>query len=151
MNSINLWNPLRELEDIQDRVMRALRQGESVHSKTGQQSFVVSDWAPSVDISEDNNEYLITAELPEVKKEDVKVTVENGIVSVKGQRKFEKEEKGRKYHRVERSYGSFLRTFSLPDDADPDKVTAEFNEGLLHIRLGKSEAKKPKQIDVKVK
>lgn len=150
MNSPIHWNPFRELEDLQDRVLRALRPGSPGRPGEGQQSLVVADWAPSVDISEDEGEYLITAELPEVKKEDVKVTVENGVVTIRGERKFEKEEKNKKFHRVERSYGSFQRSFSLPEDADPEKVAAEYKEGLLHVRLGKSETTKPKSIEVKV-
>ena len=78
----------------------------------------------------------IKAELPEVKKEDVKVTAEEGTLTIMGERKFEKEEKGRKYHRVERSYGSFVRSFSLPDDASPAKVSAEFKDGMLTVHLG---------------
>jgi len=147
MNPLSQWHPLRELDDLQDRVLRSLRLGRGAE---GQQSLVVADWAPSVDISEDDKDYLIKAELPEVKREDVKVTVENGVVSIRGERKFEKEEKTKKYHRVERSYGSFQRSFTLPEDADPAKVTAEFKEGLLQVRLGKSEAKAPKSVDVKV-
>jgi len=79
-----------------------------------------------VDIVEDEKEYLIKAELPEVKKEDVKLTVENGVLTLSGERKFEKEEDNKRYHRIERAYGSFVRSFSLPDDADDGKVTAEF-------------------------
>lgn len=147
MNALSKWHPFRELEDIQDRVLRALRLGQPLE---GQQSLVVADWSPSVDISEDEKEYLIKAELPEVKKEDVKVSVENGVVSIRGERKFEKEEKNKKFHRVERSYGSFQRSFSLPDDADPAKVTAEYKDGLLQVRLCKNEAKQPRQVEVKV-
>ncbi len=147
MNPLSKWHPFRELEDMQDRVLRALRLGQT---GDGQQSLVVADWSPSVDISEDDKEYLIKAELPEVKKEDVKVTVENGVVSIRGERKFEKEEKNKKFHRVERSYGSFQRSFSLPEDADSSKVTAEYKDGLLQVRLGKNEAKQPKQVEVKV-
>ena len=97
-----------------------------------------------------DKEYLIKAELPEIKKEDVKVTVENGLLTISGQRKLEKEEKGRKYHRVERSYGSFVRSFTLPDNADGNKVNAEFKEGVLKVHVGKSENARPKQIEVKV-
>src|SRR6185295_19078923 len=99
--------------------------------------------SPIVDITEDEKAYLIKAELPEVKKEDVKVTVENGVLSVTGERKFEKEEKNRKYHRVERSYGSFTRHFAVPDDADDSQVSAEFKDGVLTIRLAKNEKARP--------
>jgi len=111
---------------------------------------IVADWTPSVDISETEGEYQIKAEIPDVKKEDVKVTLEDGVLTIQGERKHEKEEKGKKYHRIERSYGSFVRTFSLPDVIDEDKVRAEFKEGVLNLSLPKSEKAKPKAIDVKV-
>jgi HSP20 family protein len=103
-----------------------------------------------VDIAEDEKEYLITAELPQVKKEEVKLTVERGVLTLTGERKFEKEEKGRKYHRIERAYGSFVRSFSVPDDADSGKVTADFKDGVLRVHLPKSEKAQPKAIDIKV-
>jgi HSP20 family protein len=101
-------------------------------------------------IIEDETEYLIKVDLPEIKKEEVMVTVENGVLVLSGERKLEKEEKGRKYHRIERAYGSFGRTFSLPDNADAEKVNAEFNEGVLKLHIAKSEAARPKQIEVKI-
>jgi HSP20 family protein len=103
-----------------------------------------------VDIIEDETEYLIKVDLPEIKKEEVKVTVENGVLVLSGERKLEKEEKGRKYHRIERAYGSFGRTFSLPDNADAEKVNAEFNEGVLKLHIAKSEGARLKQIEVKI-
>jgi HSP20 family protein len=109
----------------------------------------VAEWAPAVDITEDDKEYLVTAELPQVRKENVKVTLENGILSISGERKFEKEEKGKKYHRIERSHGSFLRSFDLPDDADANKVDAKFSDGILSVHVGKSESSQPKQIEIK--
>jgi HSP20 family protein len=111
---------------------------------------VVADWTPSVDISETEGEYQIKAEIPDVKKEDVKVTLEDGVLTIQGERKYEKEEKGKKYHRIERSYGSFVRTFSLPDVIDEEKVKAEFKDGVLNLHLPKSEKAKPKAIEVKV-
>src|SRR6185436_11781023 len=101
-------------------------------------------------ISEDAKEYLIKAELPEVKKEDVKITMEDGTLTISGDRKYEKAENGKKYHRVERAYGSFGRSFSLPDDASPGKVTAEFKDGVLTVYLVKDEKAKPRQVEVKV-
>jgi HSP20 family protein len=108
------------------------------------------EWSPLVDISEDDQEYLIKAELPEVKKEDVKVTAETGTLTIMGERKFEKEEKSRKYHRVERAYGAFGRSFSLPDNANPAKVSAEFKDGMLTVHLLKDQKAKPLQVEVKV-
>jgi HSP20 family protein len=103
-----------------------------------------------VDISEDDKEYLIKVEVPGVNKEDVRVTVENGILTITGERKEEKEEKGKKFHRVERMYGTFLRTFTLPDGTAGDKISAEFRDGILKVHLPKSEEAKPKSIEVKV-
>jgi HSP20 family protein len=148
INTIARWEPVREMEDFQNRLStlfgRPLRRGD------GREEITLPDWTPLADITEDEKEYLIKAELPEMKKEDVKVTVENGVLTISGERKFEKEEKKRKYHRVERGYGTFLRSFTLPDDADASKVKAEFKNGLLTVRVPKSEHAKPKQIEVNV-
>ncbi|TAJ35162.1 MAG: Hsp20/alpha crystallin family protein, partial [Nitrospirae bacterium] len=114
------------------------------------EAMTVAEWAPLVDIVEDEKEYLIKAELPEVKKEDVKVTVQDDVLTITGERKYEKEEKGKKYHRVERAYGSFERSFTLPEDADGAKVNAEFKDGILKVHVAKSEKAKPKSIEVKV-
>lgn len=103
-----------------------------------------------MDIAEDDKEYVITAELPEIKKEGVKVTVESGVLTISGERKFEKEEKGKKYHRIERAYGSFVRSFTVPDDADGSKVSAEFKEGVLRVHMPKSEKARPKSVEIKV-
>jgi HSP20 family protein len=110
----------------------------------------VADWTPTVDISETDTGFEIKAEIPDVKKEDVKVTLEEGVLTIQGVRKQEKEDKGRRYHRIERAYGSFVRSFSLPDLVDEDKVKAEFKDGILNLHLPKSEKAKPKAIDVKV-
>ena len=110
----------------------------------------ITEWAPFVDIIEDEKEWLVKADLPEVKKEEVKVTVENGVLTITGERKFEKEEKDKKYHRIERSYGNFLRSFTLPDGTDGSKVNAEFKDGVLKVHLPKGEKAKPKAVEVKV-
>jgi HSP20 family protein len=138
--------------------MEALRHGlgsllgrSPAQRPEGQEELMAAaEWAPLVDISEDDKEYLIEAELPEVNKEDVKVTAEDGRLTILGERKFEKEEKNRKYHRVERAYGSFGRSFSLPVDASPAKVSAEFKDGVLTVHLAKDEKAKPQHIEVKV-
>jgi HSP20 family protein len=148
MNPLTKWNPFRELEDIQNRLSSLF--GRTPLRGFGEEAMTVSEWTPLVDIAEDDKEYLIKAELPEVKKEDVKVTVENGVLTITGERKFEKEEKGKKYHRVERGYGSFMRSFTLPEGAAGDKISAEFKDGVLKVHLAKSAEAKPKSIDVKV-
>src|SRR2546421_881419 len=153
MQTIPRWEPFREMEDFQNRLSnfsplfgRPLRRGNG----HGREDITLADWMPLADITEDEKEYLIKAELPELKREDVKVTVENGVLTISGERKFEKEEKNKKYHRVERGYGTFMRSFTLPDDADANKIKAEFKNGLLTVHLPKSEHAKPKQIEVNV-
>jgi HSP20 family protein len=136
------------MEDFQNRLStffgRPLRRGN------GREEITLSEWTPLADITEDEKEYLIKAELPEMKKENVKVSVESGVLTITGERKFEKEEKKKKYHRVERGYGKFKRSFTLPDDADASKIKAEFKNGLLTVHLPKSEKAKPKPIEVNV-
>ena len=145
------WDPFRELEEMSDRLNRMItRPGTAQTAAQGKEVMTVADWAPTVDISETEAEYAIKAELPEVKKEDVKVTVEDGVLTLQGERKQEKDEKGKKYHRIERSYGRFVRSFTLPDSVDESKVKAEYTDGVLHLHLPKSEKAKPKQIDVKI-
>jgi HSP20 family protein len=109
------------------------------------------EWAPAADISETDKEYVIKAELPEVRKEDVQVTVHEGVITIAGERKQEKEKKDEKMHRVERFYGSFYRSFDLPEDADDKNIRAESKDGVLTVRISKLEgAKKPKAVQVEV-
>jgi HSP20 family protein len=150
MNALKHWNPFKEMEETQHRLARFLGLTPARLPNGDEESLTVTEWAPSVDITEDDKEYLVKADLPDVKKEDVKVTVENGVLTITGERKFEKEENGKKYHRIERSYGNFLRSFTLPDAADSTKVNAEFKDGVLKVHLPKSEKAKPKAVDVKV-
>ena len=142
-------NPWKELQEMEKR-LSSLWGRPAAKEEGGKEAMTVAEWAPLVDISEDDKEYLIKAELPDVKKENVKISVQNDVVSISGERRYEKEEKGKKYHRVERSYGSFMRSFSLPEDADEAKVSAEYKDGVLHVHLPKSEKAKPKSIEVKV-
>ena len=150
MNGLTHWDPFKEMNDLQKRLTSIFGLSPTRVSNGQRETLTVSQWSPIVDITEDEKEYLIKAELPEVRKEDVKLTVENGVLTLSGERKFEKEEKNRKYHRIERAYGSFARSFSLPDDADAGKVTAEFKDGLLSVRVAKNEKALPKTIEVKV-
>ena len=150
MNALTRWDPFKELNELQNRLSTFFGRTPVRGHNGEQENMTVAEWAPLVDITEDDKEYLIKAELPEVKKDAVKVTVENGVLTITGERKFEKEEKGRKYHRVECAYGNFVRSFTLPDDADTNKVNAEFKDGVLKVHVTKNEAAKPKQIEVKV-
>ncbi|HKW85529.1 MAG TPA: Hsp20/alpha crystallin family protein [Nitrospiraceae bacterium] len=143
------WDPFRELEEMSNRLNRIFDR-PVLRNSNGKEALTIADWVPSVDISETDTEYLIKAELPEVKKEDVKVTLQDGVLTIQGERRQEKEEKDKKFHRVERSYGSFVRSFTLPDYVDDAKVKAEFKEGILNLHLPKSERAKPKAIEVRV-
>jgi HSP20 family protein len=149
MNVITRWDPSREMEELQNRLSNLFGRTPARLAEGKEESITVAEWAPLVDITEDDKEYIIKTELPEVKKEDVKVAVENGLLTIVGERKFEKEE-NKKYHRVERAYGKFVRSFIVPDAVDADKVSAEFKDGVLKVHLPKSEKTKPKQIEVKV-
>jgi len=152
MNKLITWNPLREMEEAQNRFstffggiptfpIRFPKNGES---------FKLADWSPLVDITEVDHEYLFKADLPEMKKDDVKVTIENGILYISGERRAEKEEKKKKFHRLERLFGTFERRFTLPEDADPTKIVAEFRDGVLQVHLPKRLMPKPKTVEVKV-
>jgi HSP20 family protein len=145
----SVWDPFREIGDLENRLEKYFGKSPGP-GNGGKEAMSVAEWAPVVDITEDAREYLVKAELPEIKKEDVKVSVENGELSISGERKFEKEEKGKKYHRIERSYGSFLRSFTLPGTTDATKVNAEFKDGVLTIHLPKNEKATPKAVEVKV-
>jgi len=149
MNGLNRWDPVQEIQELQKR-LNGLFGSTPVRRGDDRETITVAQWAPLVDIAEDDKEYVVKAELPEVKKDEVKVTVENGVLTVSGERKFEKEEKGKRYHRVERAYGSFVRSFSLPEDADDAQVKAEFKDGVLQVHVGKHEKSRPKTIEVKV-
>ena len=148
MSALTRWDPFKEMDDLQKRLSSVF--GMSQRPSGGKEDMTVAQWLPLVDITEDDKEYLIKAELPEVKKEEVKVSVETGVLTISGERKFEREEKNKRYHRVERAYGSFTRSFAVPDDADDSKVAAEFKDGVLTVHLAKSEKARPKSIEVKV-
>lgn len=143
------WDPFRELEDVSKRLNRIFGQPPA-RTESDNEMLAVADWAPSVDISETDSAYLVKAEIPGVKKEDVKVTIQGGMLTIQGERKQEKEEKNKKFHRVERCYGSFMRSFRVPDDADEAKVKAEFKDGMLNVTLSKSKKAAAKAINVSV-
>jgi HSP20 family protein len=142
MNIVN-WEPFREMDDLFNRYTRAARN----NLLRGEGDL----WTPSADITETDKEYLIKANLPEVRKEDVKVTLENGAITISGERKREKEEKGEHEIRMESFYGMFTRSFSLPDNVDSRNVRAESKDGVLKIHIPKIEAAKPKPVTIDVK
>ena len=150
MKTLTTWNPFREMEEIQNRFFGGGFPSFPIRFPKNGEEFKLPDWSPSVDITEDDQEYLFKADLPETKKDDVKVTIENGILHISGERNTEKEEKKRKFHRLERFFGTFERRFTMPEDADAAKIRAEFKAGVLQVHLPKSPAAKPKPIEVKV-
>ncbi len=147
--SLVRWDPFRELEEVSGRLNRLFNQ-PLARRMADDEGTLFADWAPAVDVQETDGEYLIKADLPEVKKEDVTVEIQDGMLSVRGERRQEKEEKGKKFHRVERAYGRFERRLAVPQEVDAQKVAAEFKDGVLKVHLPKSATAKPKTIDVKV-
>jgi HSP20 family protein len=151
LNKVTTWNPLREMDEAQNRFNPFFLAGFPNRIGSGEiHSLTVADWSPEVDISEDDRGYLLKADLPEMKKDDVRVTVEDGILCVSGERRSEKEDQKRKFHRIERSFGSFRRSFTLPEDADSTKVTAEFRDGVLKVHLPTTPVARSKAIQVKL-
>jgi HSP20 family protein len=149
MKTLQMWNPFRELDEVQNRLGNFFG-GTFPRFGNGNGGLKLADWSPEVDITEDEEEYLVKADLPEMKRDEINVKVENGVLLISGERKAEKEEKNKKFHRIERSYGNFMRSFTLPEDADGAKVSAEFKNGVLQVHLPKNPVAKPKTIEVKV-
>jgi HSP20 family protein len=148
MNVIR-WNPFRELEDMQVRLDRML--GEVDRRKVqADEPFAFADWAPAVDVQETDAEFVVKADLPDMKKEDINVKLADGVLTIEGERRQEEEEKGKKFHRIERQYGQFIRRFALPADVDAAHVKAEFKDGVLNVHLPKAPNAKPKAVEIKV-
>jgi HSP20 family protein len=143
------WDPFRELEDVSTRLGRLLGQPRLQRIVDDDGAFF-ADFSPAVDVQETDKEYVVKADLPDVKKEDVKVGIEDGVLTLEGERKQEKEEKNKKFHRVERTYGKFVRRLALPMEVDAEKVAAEFKDGVLNVRMPKLATAKPKAIEVRV-
>ncbi len=141
---------MRDVDTMQKRMNRLFndffggREGES-------DELTLSTWLPSVDVIENDDAFVIEAELPGMTKDDIKISIANDVLSIRGEKKIEKEDKKKSYYRMERSYGSFSRTFPLPGNVKTDKIDAEFKNGVLIVTVPKSEEAKPKQIDVKIK
>lgn len=143
------WDPFRDMITLRDRMDR-LFDDSLARLRGGEEDFSISTWSPVVDIYETSDALVIKAEIPGIKKEDISVEVKDNTLSLKGERKFEKDVNEENYHRMERSYGSFCRVFSLPTTVEQDKVKASFKDGVLEITLPKLEKEKPKQVTVDV-
>ena len=148
MTVLTRWDPFREFATLQDRMNRLLR--DSYGSEGREEALTTSTFAPPVDVYEDEHNVTLKIEVPGIDEKDIDVRIENNTLTVHGERKFEKEEKEENYRRVERQYGSFTRTFTLPQTVDQDSVQADYEKGVLKIKLAKREEAKPKQIKVNV-
>jgi len=143
--SLMRWDPYREIASLQDRLNRAFG---GYGNRERDDEMQLAAWAPPVDIAEEKDRILITAELPGFKESEIEIQTENGMLTLRGERKFEKETDGKSYHRVERSYGQFVRSFSLPNNVDREKIQATFRDGLLQVELPKREDAKPRTIRI---
>lgn len=144
----DVWDPFRELEEISNRFNRLF--GPRKAGDGEREVLAKTEWIPSCEISENEKEYRIRLELPDVNKDDVHVTLENGVLSIQGERKAEKEEKGYQYHRRELSYGSFLRQFTMPNDIDDTNVDATFKDGMLTVTVGRTATKETKSKEIAI-
>ena len=141
-------DPFRELQELQERMLTLFNRNQE--GSGWLQPLAEADWSPAVDIAEEESCFKITADLPDVKKEDVNVTVENGVLTLSGERKQEKEEKSKRFHRVERSWGRYQRSFALPPGANPEQVSAQFKNGVLAITIGKTDEAKEQRRKVEI-
>ena len=144
------WEPFRDLVSVQDRLNRIFDEAFSGTGRSDNERALGGSWAPAVDIFEHEGDLVLKAELPGVDPKDVDVHVENNVLTLRGERKLESEVKREQYHRVERAYGSFSRSFTLPNVVDTDKIKAEYKDGVLRVTLPKREEAKAKQISLSV-
>lgn len=140
------WEPLRDIEDIVDRYSRAM----GLPMMRSSDLLSNGEWCPRVDISENDAAFQVRAEIPGVHKDDVKVTLDNGVLTLQGERRQEKEQKGLRFHRMERSYGNFIRSFTLPSEVDQKHLKAHFHDGLLEVEIPKTGEARSRCIEVPV-
>jgi HSP20 family protein len=141
MNTLSIWNPIHEMDELFHNRLASVLGGEGAQSVA---------WSPVVDIEETELNYLIRAELPGLSKKNVKVVVEDGVLTLSGERDLERKVEGKSFHHIERSHGTFTRSFTLPENAEAESVSANYKDGLLEIRVAKSEEALPKSIEVRV-
>jgi HSP20 family protein len=146
MTLLTRWDPLREFSVLQDRMNRLFQE----YTPSGEEQLSTTNFVPPVDVYEDEHHVTLKAELPGVDPKNVDIRIENNVLTVRGERKFEKEEKEENFHRIERRYGSFMRSFTLPNTVNPDSVKADYENGLLKIQFEKRAEAKPKQIQVNI-
>jgi len=138
------WDPFRDLVTLRDKMNRLFEDAVRGEEK----DLISSTWAPAVDIYETENELVLAAEVPGVEEKDVEISVEDNTLSIRGERKFQKETKEENYHRIERSYGSFYRSFTLPNYIDQEKIHAEHESGVLKVHMPKKPEVKPRKVKI---
>src|SRR5437879_962218 len=148
MTVLTRWDPFREFSTLQDRMNRLFQ--ESFGREGREESLTTTRFAPAVDVYEDEHNVTLKIEVPGIDEKDIDVRIEGNTLSVHGERKFEKEEKEENYRRIERQYGSFTRSFTLPSSVDTSQVSANYDKGVLKVNLAKKAEAKPKQIKVNV-
>jgi HSP20 family protein len=148
MTLLTRWEPIRELASLQERMNRLFN--DSFSSVTNQESLSAGSFVPPVDVYEDEQGIRLKMEVPGIDEKDIDIRLENNLLTVRGERKLEKETKEENYHRIERSYGSFTRSFSLPNTVNTEEVKAAYTKGVLTINLGKRAEARPKQIKVDI-
>ena len=147
MNTLQRWDQSRGLTPLQEQVVR-LFEDSAIRDRSGHAD--LATWAPAVDIYETENELVIKADLPDLENKDIDVRLENNLLTIRGERKFEKDVKEENYLRIERAYGSFTRSFSLPNTVRSETMRAEYRNGVLTLHMTKREESKPKQIKISV-
>jgi len=146
MTVLTRWDPFRDMQTLQNRLNRLFEEQYS----SGQEAMTTGAFVPPVDIYEDQHGIQLKLEVPGIDEKDLDIKVENNVLTVSGERKFEKEQKEENFHRIERRYGSFTRSFTLPNTVDTEKISGEYNNGVLNLHLAKREEAKPKQIKVSI-
>lgn len=149
MNGMMRWDPFQELQTWSDRMSRLLGSEGRTPARRDEENFSTGAWVPPVDIVEGKDKIQLKVELPGFKEDQVQLTVEDGLLTIRGERKFESDDKEENYHRIERSYGSFVRSFTLPRTVDQNQIQASFSDGILAIEMAKREETRPKQIQIK--
>jgi HSP20 family protein len=147
MTVLTRWDPFREFSTLQDRMNRLFQDS---FGQGREEALTTSSFAPAVDVYEDEHKITLKIEVPGIDEKDIDIRVENNLLTVHGERKFEKEEKEENYRRVERQYGSFTRSFNLPSTVDAESISADYDRGVLKVQLAKKAEAKPKQIKVNV-
>jgi HSP20 family protein len=140
------WDPFRDLVTLRDKMNRLFE--DAATGRGEEKELISSSWAPAIDIYEDETQLVLTAEVPGINEKDVEIKIEDNLLSIQGERKLEKETKEENYHRIERAYGSFYRSFTLPNYIDQDKIRAEHENGVLKITMPKKAELKPRKVKI---